>query len=123
MVEEPLNTGCWFDDRGGPTFIETVGSAAPDGLFKENEDSDVDNGVDNDVEDDSDCVGIVDVCISPLPSGMEVVLATYRLWKRARNYQHKTANQNLCQLTTSRGRLVFKGFNRRRKNKCGTQNV
>ena len=75
-MEEPLSTGCWFDDRGGPTFIETVGSAFADGPSRENEDNNVDN--------DSDGFGIFDVGVGPLPSRTEVVLAMeYCLSKRA----------------------------------------
>lgn len=85
VVEEPLSTEFWFDDCGGPTCIEIVGSAVADELPKEY--------ADNDVVVDSDSVEIVDVGVSPLSSEMVVVLATeYRLSKRTSTYQHLIEN-------------------------------
>lgn len=74
-VEEPPSTGSSFDDRGGPTFIETVGNRFADEPLRER--------VDNDVGDESDSVMILDAGATKT----DVVLPPeYRLGKRTGNF-------------------------------------
>lgn len=74
IVEEPPSTGCSFDERGGPTIIETVGNRFADELLRES--------ADDHVGDESDSAMILDAGASKA----DVVLPPeFRLGKRTRN--------------------------------------